>query len=83
MLRQTEEANLVVASSYNAVVKWISMNSLYFLCKYSTMVSALVCHTRDGSSILLTCSNASMAEGIMHQTLNLAIKVRVLVGVQK
>lgn len=46
------------------------------------MVSALVCHTRDGSSILLTCSNASMAEGIMHQTLNLAIKVRVLVGVQ-
>ena len=52
------------------------------ICKYSTMVSALVCHTRDGSSILLTCSNASMAEGFMHQTLNLVIKVRVLVGVQ-
>ena len=53
------------------------------ICKYSTMVSALVCHTRDGSSILLTCSNASMAEGFMHQTLNLVIKVRVLVGVLK
>ena len=23
MLRQTEEANLIVASSYNAVVKWV------------------------------------------------------------
>ena len=33
------------------------------------------------SSILVTCSNASMAEGIMHRTLNPAIKVRVLVGV--
>ena len=31
VLRQTEEANLVVASSYNAVVKWISMNSLYLI----------------------------------------------------
>ena len=46
------------------------------------MVSALVCHTKDDSSILFILSNASMAEGIMHQTLNLAIKVRVLVGVQ-
>ena len=31
VLRQTEEATLVVASSYNAVVKWISMNSLYLI----------------------------------------------------
>ena len=52
------------------------------LCKYSTMVSASVCHTEDASSILVTCSNALMAEGIMHRTLNPAIKVRVLVGVQ-
>ena len=51
------------------------------LCKYSTMVSASVCHTEDASSILVTCSNALMAEGIMHRTLNPAIKVRVLVGV--
>ena len=46
------------------------------------MVSASVCHTEDASSILVTCSNAFMAEGIMHRTLNPAIKVRVLVGVQ-
>ena len=45
------------------------------------MVSASVCHTEDASSILVTCSNALMAEGIMHRTLNPAIKVRVLVGV--
>lgn len=30
VLRQTEEANVIVASSYNAVVKWSLMNSLYF-----------------------------------------------------
>jgi len=29
VLRQTEEANLIVASSYNAVVKWILINSLF------------------------------------------------------
>ena len=29
VLRQTEEANLIVASSYNAVVKWSLNNSLY------------------------------------------------------
>ena len=28
VLRQTEEANLIVASSYNAVVKWSLNNSL-------------------------------------------------------
>ena len=28
VLRQTEEANLIVASSYNAVVKWSLSNSL-------------------------------------------------------
>ena len=28
MQRQTAEANLIVASSYNAVVKWSLMNSL-------------------------------------------------------
>ena len=30
VLRQTEEDNVIVASSYNAVVKWSLMNSLYF-----------------------------------------------------
>ena len=29
MLRQTEEANVIVASSYNAVVKWSLRNSLF------------------------------------------------------
>lgn len=28
VLRQTEEANVIVASSYNAVAKWSLMNSL-------------------------------------------------------
>ena len=28
VLRQTEEANVIVASSYNAVAKWGLMNSL-------------------------------------------------------
>ena len=46
------------------------------------MVSASACHAEDESSILFILSNASMAEGIMHRTLNPAIKVRVLVGVQ-
>lgn len=34
VLRQTEEANVIVASSYNAVVKWSLMNSLYFYLRY-------------------------------------------------
>ena len=46
------------------------------------MVSASACHAEDESSILFILSNASMAEGIMHRTLNPAIKVRILVGVQ-
>ena len=29
VLRQTEEATLIVASSYNAVVKWCLSNSLF------------------------------------------------------
>ena len=29
VLRQTEEANVIVASSYNAVVKWSLRNSLF------------------------------------------------------
>ena len=35
VLRQTEEANVIVASSYNAVVKWSLMNSLYFYLRIS------------------------------------------------
>ena len=35
VLRQTEEATLIVASSYNAVVKWSLMNSLYFYLRIS------------------------------------------------
>lgn len=41
------------------------------------------CHDSGASSSLVHCStNALMAEGFMHLTLNQAIKVRVLIGVQ-
>lgn len=54
------------------------MNSLYFLCKYSTMVSALVCHTRDGSSILLTCSYWVCSSKVELVTVNHSVEVRFL-----
>lgn len=51
VLRQTEEANVIVASSYNAVAKWSLMNSL----KFHNVLNIVYLILRDKAASILNC----------------------------